>query len=124
MKRLFILILFAAAAWYGWKNYPTLFEKRDGHDVVIENESGKTMTRVRVMVDGQTLVKETLAEGQKASLPFKVANDATFRMEWQYESVLGERSWAGGMIPKGPMLQRHILLVQEDDQVIYRAENK
>lgn len=124
MKRLIVLLLFAAAAWYGWKNYPTLFEKRDGHDAVVENQTGRTMTRVRVMVDGQTMVKETLPDGQTATLPFKVANDGTFRMEWEYESVLGQRSWAGGMVPKGPMLQRHIMTVQSDDEVIYRAENK
>lgn len=124
MKRLFLLILLALAAWYGWKNYPQLLEKRGGHDAVIENQSGKTMTRVRVMVGGQTLVKEILPDGQTASLPFKVANDASFKMEWEYETVLGQRSWAGGMVPKGPMLQRHILLVQSDDEVIYRAENK
>ncbi|MEO5616534.1 MAG: hypothetical protein ABIS67_02075 [Candidatus Eisenbacteria bacterium] len=124
MKRLFILILLGLAAWYGWKNYPQLFEKRDGHEAVIENQSGKTMTRVRVMIDGQTLVKEILPDGQTAKLPFKVANDAGFKMEWEYETVLGQRSWAGGMVPKGPMLQRHILLVQADDEVMYRAENK
>ncbi len=124
MKRLFVLVLLAVAAWYGWKHYPQLLEKRDGHDVVIENSTGKTMTRVRVMVDGQTLVKETLPDGQKASLPFKVQNDASFRMEWEYEQVPGTRTWSGGMVPKGPMLQRHVLLVQADDEVMYRAENK
>ena len=67
MKRLFLLILLGVAAWYGYKNYKTVFEKRDGHDVVIENSTGRTMVRVRVIVDGQTLVKETLPDGQKAT---------------------------------------------------------
>ena len=124
MKRLILLILLAAAAWYGYKNYPTLFEKRDGHEAVIENSTGRTMTRVRVMVDGQTLVKESLPDGQKAALPFKVQGDATFRMEWEYQETLGSFSWAGGMVPRGPMLQRHIMMVQPDNEVMYRAENK
>ena len=45
MKRLLILLLLAAAAWYGWKHYPELLQKRDGHDVVIENTSGRNMER-------------------------------------------------------------------------------
>lgn len=124
MKRLILLILLAAAAWYGYKNYPQVFEKRDGHDAVVENQTGKTMTRVRVTVDGQTLVKETLGDGQSATLPFKVNNDASFRLDWEYQEALGTRTWSGGMVPKGPMLQRHVMVVQADDEVMYRAENK
>ena len=124
MKKLIILVLLAVAAWYGWKHYPELLQKRDGHDVVIENTSGRVMERIRVMVDGQTLVKESLPDGQTASLPFKVQNDATFRMEWEYSTAVGTHNWSGGMVPRGPMLQRHIMTVQADDAVMYRAENK
>jgi len=124
MKRLILLILLGVAAWYGYKNYKTVFEKRGGHDAVVENSTGRTMVRVRVMVDGQTLVKESLPDGQSAVLPFKVTNDATFRIEWEYQEVLGTHMWSGGMVPKGPMLQRHVFLVQPDHEVMYRAENK
>ena len=123
MKKFIVLLLFALAAWYGWKNYPQLLAKRDGHEAVIENQSGKTMERIRLMVDGQTLVKETLADGETATLPFKVQNDATFRMEWQFVQVLGEKSLAGGMVPKGQMLQRIIFTVDADDAVMYLAVN-
>ena len=124
MKRLIALLLIGLAAWYGWKHYPEVLQKRDGHELVIENQTGKNMERIRVMVDGQTLVKEALPDGQTAKIPFKVQNDAKFRMEWEYESTVGTRSWEGGMVPKGPMLQRHFLTVQNDDAVMYRAENK
>ena len=124
MKKLIILILIALAAWYGWKHYPELLHRRGTHEVVIENSSGKTMERIRVMVDGQTLVKESLPDGQTATIPFSVQNDASFKMEWEYDSVLGTHSWSGGMVPKGPMLQRHIMTVDADDAVMYRAENK
>ena len=124
MKKLVFLLLVAAAAWYGWKHYPELLERKGSHDLVIENASGRPMERIRIMVDGQTLVKEALGENQTATIPFRVQNDATFRMEWEYATQLGTRNWAGGMVPKGPMLQRHFLTVDHDDAVMYRAENK
>jgi len=124
MKRLIFLLLVAVAAWYGWKHYPEILHRRGSDDLVIENSTGKTMERIRVEVDGQTLVKETLPDGQKAVIPFNVQNDASFRMEWQYDGVLGLHNWTGGMVPKGPMLQRHIITVDADDAVMYNAENK
>lgn len=124
MKKLIVLILIALAAWYGWKHYPELLKHRGTHEVVIENSSGKTMERIRIEVDGQTLVKESLPDGQSATIPFSVQNDASFKMEWEYDSVMGMHSWSGGMVPKGPMLQRHIMTVDADDAVMYRAENK
>ncbi len=124
MKRLIFVLLVALAAWYGWKHYPEILHRRGSDDLVIENASGKTMERIRVEIDGQTLVKETLADGQKATIPFNVQNDASFRMEWDYDGLAGTHSWTGGMVPKGPLLQRHIVTVDNDDAVMYRAENK
>ena len=124
MKKLIFLLLFAVAAWYGWKHYPEILHRRGTDEVVIVNSTGKTMERIRIEVDGQTLVKETLPDGQKATIPFNVQNDASFKLEWQYDNVLGLHSWAGGMVPKGPMLQRHVMEIDGDDAVMYRAENK
>ncbi len=124
MKRLIVLVLVALAAWYGWKHYPDLLQKRDGHDAVIENHTGVEVDHIRLMVDGQTLVKEELADGQSAVFQFKVANDATFHLEWELANRMGIKSWDGGMVPRGPMLQRHIMTLDEDGEVLYRAENK
>jgi hypothetical protein len=124
MKRLFVLLLIALAVWYGWKHYPDLLKKRAGHEAVVENNSGHPMERVRLTVDGQTFVKEQLPDGQKAVFGFKVADDASFKLVWQFSDVLGEKSWSGGMVPRGPMLQRHIMTVDGDAEVLYRAENK
>jgi len=124
MKRLIVFLLIGIAAWYGYKHYPELLHRRGTHEVRIENSTGRTMERIRVTVDGQTLVKETLPDGQTATIPFSVQNDATFKMEWEYENTMGYHTWTGGMVPKGPMLQRHILMVDNDDAVMYRAENK
>jgi hypothetical protein len=82
------------------------------------------MERVRLTVDGQTLVRESLPDGQSAVLSFKVANDASFKLDWQYADQLGDKTWSGGLVPRGPMLQRHVMTIDGDGEVLYRAENK
>ena len=124
MKRLFFLILLGAAAWYGWKKYPELAERRPGHLAVIQNASTAELVRVRVKVDGQTLVKETIASGGEGSLPFKVTNDSPFEVVWEYQGRAGEKHWNGGQVFKGPMQQRHIFRIDDDNEVIYRTENR
>ena len=124
MKRLFIFLLIVFAAWYGWKHYPELLKKHGGHDAVIVNNSGHPMERVRLMVGGQTFVKESLPDNDTASFQFEVANDATFELEWEYSDMLGQKHWSGGMVPKGPMLQRHTFTVDGDGEVLYNATNK
>lgn len=123
MKRLLIIILLAAAAWYGYRHYPELLDRRPGHDAVIENLTGREMQRVRLTVDGRTYVKETIADESSAVIPFRVEHDATFRLDWG-NSDGTEHRWAGGAVPTGPMLQRHTLAVDGDNSVLYRAENK
>src|ERR1051325_3117816 len=108
MKKLIFVLLVAVAAWYGYKHYPEILHPRGSNDLVIENSSGKTMERIRIEVDGQTLVKETLPDGQSATIPFNVQKDASFHVEWEYDGVAGLHQWNGGMVPRGPMLQRHI----------------
>ncbi len=124
MKRLIVLLLVALAAWYGWKHYPDLVQKHGGHDAVVENRTGAELDRVRLTVDGQTFVKEELPDGQDAVFTFKVANDATFKLEYEFATKMGSRTWTGGLVPRGPMLQRHIMTIDGDDEVLYRAENK
>ena len=124
MKKLLILALVAFAAWYGWKHYPELLDKRPSHEAVVVNSSGHPLERVRLVVDGQTFVKETLDQNDKAVFPFRVANDASFELYWQYADQMGQRSWKGGMVPKGPMVQRHIMTIDPDGEVIYQPENK
>jgi len=89
---------------------------------VIDNESGADVERIRLKVGAQTLVKETLATGERAILPFRVNQDATFELTWNSRG--GEYTWSGGMVPAGPMVQRHTFLIDADGQVLYRAENK
>ena len=124
MGRLFLFLLVVAAAWYGWKHYPDLLSRRPGHDLVIENAGSADIERVRVTVDGQTLVKEVVPSGQKAVMQFKVTRDSDFDLIWETHGRMGERHWTGGSVPKGPMLQRHIFRIQDDGEVMYTTENK
>lgn len=123
MKRLIVLLLFAAAAWYGWRHYPELLHRAGNHEAVIENASGRVMTRVRLTVDGRTYVEERIPDEGRATIPFRVAEDASFQLVWSHDDG-GDRSWSGGMVPKGPLTQRHRMTVDGDDAVLYRAEPK
>ena len=124
MRRLLLLILFAVALWYGWQHRDELLHRKQSHEAVVENASGREMTRVRLSVGGQTFVKESIPDGQQAVFPFRVDRDATFELVWRFADASNEQSWAGGMVPRGPMLQRHVMTVDGDGAVLYRPENK
>ena len=124
MSRLIFLLLLVIAGWWGWKHGPALFKRTASHEAVVLNATGSTMERVRVTVDGQTFVKELLPNEQTAVFPFKVAHDASFQLEWEWKDKLGEKRWRGGMVPQGPMVQRHMMQVDADGGVIYTARVK
>ena len=51
----------------------------------MKNESGILgWNGIRVIVGGQTLVKEELPSGESATLPFRIAHDASFALNWQW----------------------------------------
>ena len=124
MKRLLMLALIVAAVWYGWKHGPSLLAHRPAHEAVVENRSGVALERVRLTVDGQTFVKETLADGAQAVFPFRVGHDAAFTLLWQWSDRIGESHWSGGMVPIGPMVQRYTMTIEADAGVTYRAQNQ
>ena len=124
MKRFIFLVLLVLAGWYGWKRWPDLFTHAPGHEAVVENDTGLTMERVRVTVDGQTFVKEVIPNEQRVVFPFKVAHDASFELEWGWKEKMGERRWRGGMVPRGPIVQRHLMQVDADGGVVYTASVK
>ncbi|MFI5372987.1 MAG: hypothetical protein ACHQ52_15655, partial [Candidatus Eisenbacteria bacterium] len=81
-----------------------------------------SLERVRLTVDGQTMVKESIATGEKISFPFRINNDSSFKLVWQWGNRIGEKTWEGGFIARGPMLQRHVFEVDDDGNVTYHAE--
>ncbi len=124
MKRLFFLALFAVAGWYGWTHRDTLFVRHQSHEAVIENNASTSIERVRLTVDGQTMVKELIPSNEKAVIPFAIQDDSDFKLVWQWGNKPGERHWQGGMIAKGPMLQRHVFQIDDVGGVAYHVEPK
>jgi hypothetical protein len=124
MARLILFLLVIAAAWYGWKKYPEFVDKRPGHTARIENGATADLERFRIRVDGQTFVREKVPVGGSADIPFKITNDSEFQLTWELGGRLGEHTWRGGDVFKGPMMQRHIFRIDDEHQVMYRTENK
>ena len=124
MKKLFFLVLLVVVAWYGWKHYGELLTHRVTHEAVIVNHSGRTMARVRLTVDGRTQVKDAIADEQKAVIPFRVERDASFDLVWEWADAEGSHRWSGGMVPNGPMAQRHVITIDNEGEVVYQPENK
>jgi hypothetical protein len=124
MLRLIILILIVLAAWYGWHHYGDVLNPKPKHDVVIENRSGKVMERVRLTIGGQGFVRESLANEENATFGFRVDDDATFELVWKWAMDDVEHRWTGGNVFKGPLVQRHHILVDADGGITYHAEPK
>ena len=124
MNQLLFFALVVFAAWYGWNHYRDVLTRKPSHDAVIENHSGHEMVRVRLTVGGKTFVKESLPDETSVTFPFRVSQDATFLLEWKWGDKDLELHWEGGGVPAGPMVQRHIMTVDADAAVIYKAEPK
>jgi len=124
MRRLILLILIALGAWFGWKQYGDRIVKGPEHRAVIENRSDRGMVAVRLVVGGRRFVKDTLADGQDASFPFHVGEDSHFELTWSWSGSPAELTWSGGYVSRGPMAQQHVMTVDGDGNVIYRAEGR
>ena len=124
MKRLFFLALLAFAIWYGWHHYHDLITHAPSHEAVIQNHSGREMQRVRLTVGGQTFVRESLPDASSISFSFHVDQDTSFQLEWMWAGSDAILHWSGGMVPRGPMVQRHTFDVDSEGGVIYSAANK
>jgi hypothetical protein len=124
MTRLILFLVVVAAGWYAWHHYGDILHKQPSHEAVIENRTGHEMVRVRLNVDGQGFARESIPDEGTATIPFRVGDDSAFQLIWEYRDAEGEHQWSGGMVPKGPMTQRHIFTVDGEGAVIYRAENK
>lgn len=122
MTRLILVLLVALAAWYGWKHWTELRDTpRD--EVVVVNEAGRELVRVRLTVGGETYVSESIPDGKRATFPFPVSGDGTLAMKWQYAREELDQSWSGGLVTAGPMRTRHVVRVMQDGGVVWNPEH-
>ena len=127
MKKLIFMAIIAFAAWQAWKNYPNLSEflhHRASHEAVVENRARDTIEHLKLKVGSQTFVRDAIESGSSAVIPFRVDQDSEFDLTWGWRGQVKEEHWSGGMVPRGPMVQRHIFTIDDEGGVIYRTENK
>lgn len=122
-KRLLFVALVAAAAWYGWKNYKTLLQDKEG-SVEVVNHSGRAVERVRVSVGSRTVVFEVLEDGASARQNYQPPHDGVFELTWKTRGVLGDRSWSGGTASGSPPLMRHRFEFDTENGVVWTSEEK
>ena len=101
--------------------YRELLHRSPRHEVVIRNDSGETVTRLRLMVAGQTFVREELQNGESATFSFGVDDDSHFSMEWQYAANTLDGRWSGGEVTKGPLVLRHTMTIKPERGVVYES---
>ncbi|MEO5989107.1 MAG: hypothetical protein ABIU54_12020 [Candidatus Eisenbacteria bacterium] len=121
MKRLLILALFGATAWYGWKHYDGL-RNTGGNEATVVNQSSRALERLRLTAGTETVVIEHLEPDASATRTFRGGVDATFRLVWAYQGLMGEQQWSGGTSTSGPMRMRHTFLVDDQNSVIWNSE--
>ena len=121
MKRLLILVLIAATAWYGWKHYGSL-QTGGANQVTVVNQSGHALERLRLKAGGETIVIGRLEVGARDTRPFPGGVDATLEMVWEYNRLMGTSPRSGGTITSGPLKMRHTFLVGDNGSVVWNNE--
>jgi hypothetical protein len=123
LKKLVFLALVVAAVWYGSKHYKTLMPAKSG-DVEVVNHSGRGVDRLRISVNGQTVVIETLDDGATMRVPFQPQRDGMFQLTWVARGLQGEPTWSGGNASAGPELKTNRFEFRENAGVIWSSEIK
>lgn len=123
MKRLLLLAILGAALYWGYtKNWD--FGRPAGNEAVLVNRSGRDLDRIRLTIGGETLVREALADGERASLTFRQQRDGAFRLVWHAKGVVGERTWSGGHLVGGPAPSVHTFEFDAQHGVVWFAKAK
>ena len=117
MKRLFILALFAVAAWYGWKHKELFTAGRSDSEAVLVNSGTRAMLRARLTVDGQTYVADPIEPEGRVVFPIPLTRPSDFRLRWEWRGLEGSPEWRGGEVSPGPPRSRCTLQVFDDNGV-------
>ncbi len=123
LKNLLFLAILAAAVWYGSRHYQTLMPSKTG-DIEVVNSSGHGVDRLRISVNGQTTVVESLENGATRRVPFQPQSDGVFRAVWTARGTLGEPMWSGGNASAGPELKTYRFEFRENNAVIWSSRLK
>lgn len=115
MKRLLFLVILAAVGWYGWQHRDLFSRRPAGPEVELANGGTRAMQRVRLTVDRETYVRETIEPGARVTFPIRVANASDFRLRWEWRGVEGAFEWRGGSVEPGPGRQRCTIEVFDDN---------
>ena len=97
---------------------PRLMRKPSEHVVTVFNDSNAPMLAVELTVAGQTFRHDSLAASASAPWEFRTRDDSRFTLEWRRPHDPDARTWRGGRVSRGPLVQRHELHVRRDDGVI------
>ncbi len=122
MKRLILLLIVAATAWYGWKHYDNL-RGAPMSEVVIENQGNVTLGRLRLSIGSKEYpAYDSLYVGKSVTQKFPLAtSDGEFQLHWVLQGKQYELSWTGGKVTAGPVRMRHRLQIQPDGGVIWTS---
>jgi hypothetical protein len=123
LKKLVFLAIVVAAVWYGSKHYQTLMPTKSG-DIEVVNHSGRGVDRLRISVNNQTIVIESLEDGATTKVPFQPKSDGMFTLIWVARGLQGEPTWSGGNASAGPELKTHKFEFRENAGVIWSSEIK
>lgn len=116
MKKLLLLVILAAAGWYGWQHRGAIFGGSSDSEVVLVNSGTRAMLRARLTVDGRTYVREVIEPGARETLPVTVTNASDFRLRWEWRGLEGSFDWRGGEITPGPPRSRCTVEVFDDNE--------
>lgn len=117
MKRLLFLAIVAAIGWYGWQHRGVLLKGDTDSVAVLVNDGTRDMLRVRLTVDGQTYVRDVIAQGTQTTFPMPVRRVSDFRLHWEWRGLEGAPDWRGGEVTPGPPRSRCTLTVFDDNGV-------
>ena len=123
MKKLILLGIIAAAAWWGYqRNWD--FSQADANEAVLVNRSGRVLERIRLTIGGETLVREVLEDGERSTLTFRNQREGAFKLVWSARGQMGERSWSGGHLIGGPTASTHTFEFDSENGVVWHAAAK
>ena len=123
MKRLFWLLLFAAAAWFGWNHRDSLTGGQRRSEIVVTNDTDAAALRMRIALGATRVAKERVEPHESVTLPFPYSGGTgSFHVEWQFENVPAEYSWDGGTFVPGPIPTRHTFHLIGGQEVTWAQE--